>query len=157
MEKGLVSVIVPCYNAEKYVSRFLNSILNQTYKKIQLIIIDDGSTDNTVNILKQYEEIMGKENIEYVIIQQLKNQGQAAAVNKGLKLIKGEFLTGADIDDEYTKEAIEAKVQFFKNNPSYDLVRNECVIKNEESKEIEFYLRIKGRKREKSIKTNFIR
>lgn len=151
MEKGLVSVIVPCYNAEKYVGRFLDSILSQTYKKIQLIVIDDGSTDNTVDILKQYKKIVEKENIEYMIIQQLENQGQAAAVNEGLKFVKGEYLTGADSDDEYTKDCIEKKVKFFENNPSYDFLRNECVIKNEESKKVESYLRIKGKKREKNI------
>ena len=90
MEKGLVSVIVPCYNAEKYIGRFLDSILGQTYKKIQLIVVDDGSTDNTVNILKQYEKNMEKKDIKYIIIQQSKNQGQAAAVNEGLKFVKGE-------------------------------------------------------------------
>ena len=151
MEKGLVSVIVPCYNAERYIGRFLDSILGQTYKKIQLIVVDDGSTDNTVNILKQYEKNMEKKDIKYIIIQQSKNQGQAAAVNEGLKFVKGEYLTGADSDDEYTKDCIEKKVRFFEDNPSYDFVRNECVIKNEESKKIEAYLRIRGKKREKNI------
>ena len=151
MEKGLVSIIIPCYNAQKYVKRFRDSILRQTYKKIQLIIVDDASTDKTVDILKQYKEIMENEIEEYLIIQQLKNQGQAAAVNRGLKFVKGEYLTGADIDDEYTDNAVEQKVLFFENNPFYDFVRNECIMKNEETKKTEFYFRIRGRKKNEKI------
>lgn len=86
----LVSVIIPTYNRAKYVGRAISSAQNQLYKNIEIIVIDDGSTDNTAEIIKQFE------NVHYYY----KNNGrQASARNAGLKIAKGEFLCTLDSDD----------------------------------------------------------
>lgn len=124
MKEGLVSIITPCYNGEKYVEKYLNSILNQTYTKIEVIFINDGSTDNTERIVKNFIKRFEKKGIKLIYIYQ-ENSGQAAALNKGLKIFDGEFLTWPDADDILYNDSIEKRVQFLKNNKQYGLVRNE--------------------------------
>ena len=63
MEEGLVSIITPCFNGERYVEEFFNSILNQTYPKIEVIFVNDGSTDGTGKIAKKYEKNLKKKDI----------------------------------------------------------------------------------------------
>lgn len=121
MIEDLVSIIVPCYNGEKYISRFMESILNQTYKKIELIIIDDGSIDNTKNIIEDFKEKFEKRKIILKYIYQT-NQGQAEALNKGLEVVTGEYLTWVDSDDLLIENCIEKKVIFLKENPRYGFV-----------------------------------
>ena len=96
--KKLVSIITPCYNGEKYVDRFLTSVLNQTYNNIELIFVDDGSTDKTKDVVLSFKEQFEKRGYDLIYIYQ-KNAGQAAAINQGLKVFKGEFLMWIDSDD----------------------------------------------------------
>lgn len=117
MEKPLVSIVTPCFNGEEYVTRFMNSILGQTYPNIELIFVNDGSTDRTENIVRSYKEKYEKKDIKFKYIYQ-ENAGQAAALNKGLKFFSGEFLTWIDSDDEIMPEYIEKKVTFLQYNPS---------------------------------------
>ena len=124
MEEGLVSIITPCFNGERYVEEFFNSILNQTYPKIEVIFVNDGSTDGTEKIAKKYEKKFEEKGYNYTYIYQ-SNAGQAAALNKGLKIFKGEFLTWPDADDILYRDSIEKRVEFLKENIEYDLVRNE--------------------------------
>lgn len=124
MEEGLVSIITPCFNGENYVDEYFNSILNQTYPKVEVIFVNDGSTDSTEKIAKKYEKKIEEKGYKYTYIYQ-NNAGQAAALNKGLKIFKGEFLTWPDADDILYKDSIEKRVKFFKENTEYDLVRNE--------------------------------
>ena len=70
MKEGLVSIITPCYNGEKYVEKYLNSILNQTYTKIEVIFINDGSTDNTERIVKNFIKRFEKKGIKLIYIYQ---------------------------------------------------------------------------------------
>jgi glycosyltransferase involved in cell wall biosynthesis len=126
----LVSVITPCFNGELYISRFLDSILEQTYSNIELILIDDGSTDNTKGIIEDYQQKFVDRGFSVVYIYQ-KNQGQAAAVNRGLKLFKGEYLTWPDSDDLLYKDSIKNKVEFLVNNPEYGFVRTDLSVVNE--------------------------
>lgn len=90
-----VSVIVPVYNAEKYLRRCLDSIVNQTLKEIEVICIDDGSTDNSLEILWNYEKVDKRFKI-YVME---KNQGEYVARNKALELAKGKYIQFVDADD----------------------------------------------------------
>lgn len=104
MEKGLITLIVPCYNVGKTLERFLQSVLKQTYRHIQIVFIDDGSTDNTATILKKYQPIFSSAKMKMQYIYQ-KNAGLGSAINTGLKYIEGEYLCWADPDDFYMKDS----------------------------------------------------
>ena len=93
--KEKISIIVPCYNEEKYIERCINSILSQTLNNIELIIIDDGSKDNTYKICKNYE-IKFPDKIK-IIYQE--NQGQGIARNIGIKYAQGTYIGFVDADD----------------------------------------------------------
>ena len=98
-----VSVIIPVYNTEKYLRECLDSVVNQTLKDIEIICIDDGSTDSSLNILNEYAE----HDDRFTIITQ-ENQGAGAARNRGLKIAKGEYLSFLDADDFLTlKNSLE--------------------------------------------------
>lgn len=146
MEKGLVSIVTPCYNGEEYIDTFAKAVLAQTYSNIELIFVDDGSKDKTKEIINSYKSEFEKKNIRYLYIYQ-ENKGQAAALNTGLKEVKGEFLTWPDSDDILYKNSIEKRVEFFKKNPQYDLVRNEVNIVDFDTKQKvgEFKLKVKDR------------
>jgi glycosyltransferase involved in cell wall biosynthesis len=101
----LVSIITPTYNRANTIERAVNSVLIQTYKNIELIIVDDGSTDNTLEILEKYK------NPSIRIFRHEKNRGVTAAKNSGLNLIKGEWFTILDSDDEIVPEAIETMMK----------------------------------------------
>ena len=127
-----VSIVIPAYNAEEYIERMLNSILNQTYNEIECIIVNDGSTDNTRKILKRYEEIFIQKQKVLKIIEQ-ENGGQAAAVNNGLKYVTGEYFIWADSDDFFEPNAFECMVRYLENNKDVDLVRVNAIIRMEEN------------------------
>lgn len=127
-----VSIIVPAYNAEQYIINCLDSLVNQTYKDIEIIIINDGSTDNTLNIIKDYEKKYKK--IIKIIDQ--KNAGQGAARNRGIKEASGEYVTFVDSDDYVKFEMIEKLYNNLKENNSDVSVGN--IIKKYEDKEILF-------------------
>jgi len=98
----LVSVIIPIYNAEKYLQECLNSVLNQTYPEIEIIAVNDGSTDNSLEILKKYSnklKIISKE-----------NGGAASALNAGINIASGEWIKRLDVDDVLLPEAVEELV-----------------------------------------------
>ena len=92
MEK--ISIIVPVYNAEKYILRCCNSILNQSYKNIELILVNDGSTDKSLEIC---DEICAKD--QRVTLKTIPNQGVAVARNTGLDLASGKYIMFVDADD----------------------------------------------------------
>jgi len=126
MEK-LVSIITPCYNGEKYLEDFLDSLLAQTYNNIEFIFIDDGSKDATKNILFSYQEKFRKKGIHLIYLYQ-RNQGQAAALNVGLKHFKGEYLTWPDSDDIMHEDNIRLKVKFLGENTDCKMVLCESPI-----------------------------
>ena len=94
MEKVMISVIVPVYNVENYLGKCLDSLINQTYKDIEIICINDGSTDNSLNILREYEQMDSR-----IIIIDQKNGGLSNARNIGLKEAAGEYIMFVDSDD----------------------------------------------------------
>ena len=97
-----VSVIIPVYNVEKYLRECIDSILNQTLHELELICVDDGSTDGSLEILQTYEK---KDNRVTVLTQH--NQGAGAARNKGLQIAKGEYLSFLDADDFFAPGMLE--------------------------------------------------
>ena len=128
----MVGVIVPCYNGEKFIDRCFNSILNQTYKNLELIIVNDGSTDNSENIILDYKDVFLRSNIKFKYVYK-RNGGLGSAINKGLKYVTGEYLTLLDIDDYIMPKSIELKVNFLKNNVDYNIVRTNGYYVNEEN------------------------
>ena len=98
-----VSVIVPIYNVEKYLEKCINSLLSQTLEDIQIILVNDGSKDNSGNIAKEYE----KNNKDRVIYVEKENGGLSDARNYGLKYATGDFIAFLDSDDYIEKDAYE--------------------------------------------------
>ncbi len=101
----MVSVIVPVYNAERYLKFTLDSILNQTYRDFELICIDDGSTDESLNILKQYEQKDSR--VRLFFSEDGTNYGVSHARNVGLNHAQGEYILFFDCDDLMEKDQIE--------------------------------------------------
>lgn len=102
MDKDLVSIIIPVYNVEKYIGICLDSIINQTYKNIEIILIDDGSTDNSLKIIKQYQS---KDKRIKVINRE--NKGVLYTRVEGFKIAKGRYITYIDSDDWAENNMIE--------------------------------------------------
>lgn len=131
MQNDLVSVISPCYNVAPYIPRFLDSLLSQTYKKLEIILVNDGSTDETGDVIKSYIPRLEQEGYSVLYIEQ-KNQGLAATINNALKKVTGTFLTWPDPDDWITPDSIEKRVLFLQAHPEVGLVR--CNIEQIEDK-----------------------
>ncbi len=108
----LVSVIMPCYNSSKYLSKSIESVIQQTYGNIELIIIDDCSTDNSLSIINDF--ISKDKRIKLLKLE--KNSGAAIARNKGIKLAKGKFIAFLDSDDYWLKDKLKIQVTFMINN-----------------------------------------
>lgn len=104
--KMLISIIIPTYNRGQWISKTINSVLNQTYRKFEIIVIDDGSTDNTSNILNEF--VKSNSNIRYF---KKINGGCSSARNLGLKYAKGELIAFLDSDDQYLPNALEVLQQ----------------------------------------------
>lgn len=94
-----ISVIVPAYNAENYIKTCLNSLINQTKKEIEIIVINDGSTDNTLDILNEYKNKYG----DAIKVISQKNQGLSVTRNNGIKIAQGKYVAFVDSDD-YIKD-----------------------------------------------------
>lgn len=105
----LVSIIVPVYNAEKYLVDCVNSLLNQTYKNIEIILINDGSTDNSYQIMRKLK----KENNRIITIKQ-KNKGANAARLAGIKKASGDYIMFVDADDWLELNAVETLMKIIK-------------------------------------------
>lgn len=132
---GLVSVIMPIYNAEKYLAEALNSIFAQDYKNIEIVLVDDCSNDNSAKIIADYQQ----EHPEIVYYLQEKNMGAGAARNKALELARGRYAAFLDSDDVWMPSKISRQIELMKekNSPiSYTAI--EMIDKNSKT--------IKGRR-----------
>lgn len=110
----LVSVVIPAYNCENTVRETLESVLQQTYKNIEIIVVNDGSTDHSLDVISQYSgnvTIINKE-----------NGGVAGARNLGIKAAKGEFISFCDADDIWNSEKIEDQINYLNAHPQVDMV-----------------------------------
>ena len=116
----LVSVLVPAYNHEKYILSAINSIIKQTYQNIELIIIDDGSTDKTAQILKELRPACERRFV-HTIIELKKHSGRLSAIKDLIALAQGEFIFFIASDDIAKPFAIEMEVDFLSKNPAYGL------------------------------------
>lgn len=107
----LISVILPVYNGEKYLKEAIESILNQTYTNFEFIIIDDGSKDSSLEIIREYE----KEDERIVVISR-ENKGLIATLNEGMERAKGRYIARMDQDDISLPERFERQIEVMKNN-----------------------------------------
>lgn len=104
----LVSIVIPVHNAEKFISDTVASVKSQTYKNWELILVDDGSKDNSLKLLKDYEENL--ENVKVIHIE--KSVGAARARNEGNKAASGRYITFLDADDLWDPEKLERQIKF---------------------------------------------
>lgn len=110
-----ISVLMPAFNCGKYIGAAINSILNQTFKKFELIIIDDGSTDNTEKVVRSFPDTR-------IVYKKTENKGTSAALNYGLGIAKYTWVARIDADDLNTPERLEKQVNFLNANPDYNVI-----------------------------------
>lgn len=122
----LVSVLIPAYNHENYVQESIQSVIDQTYKNIELIVVDDGSKDNTWQKIQEMKDVCEKRftNIHFETKQ---NEGTCATLNRLISLAEGEYIAILASDDLYKPQLIEKEYEFLSQNPDYTL----CVGDNE--------------------------
>lgn len=123
-----VTVLMPVYNGEKYLKEAIDSILTQTFTDFEFLIINDGSTDKTERIIKSYTDQRIK------LIKNKVNKGIVTALNKGIRLAKGEYIARMDCDDLSLPKRLESEVTFLDKNPEYGLVGTLRYIMNEKRK-----------------------
>ena len=111
----LVTVIIPVYNAEKYVRQSVESILGQTYQNLEVIVVNDGSTDGSESILRQIND-------HRVKLFSQGNSGVAAALNKAVESTQGKYIARQDADDISLSTRIEMEVEFLERNPAVGIV-----------------------------------
>ena len=114
----LVSVVMPVYNAEKFLAEAIESILTQTFSDFELIIVDDGSTDGSAGIIQAYDE--RDDRIHSVQLDM--NEGVASARNRGTALSSGKYIAAMDCDDISLPERLQQQVEFLESHPAIDAV-----------------------------------
>ncbi len=119
--QGKISVIIPIYNTQKYLDQCLQSVLNQKYKNVQIILINDGSTDNSLSIAKKYSE-----NNDDIILIDKENGGLSSARNAALKYLKGEFTVFLDSDDFYCDDDFLFNLINYSKENHCDIVCTNC-------------------------------
>lgn len=122
----LISVIIPTYNCGRYIKRAVDSIMQQTFNNFEIIIVDDGSDDNTKEMLA--DSLVKNNKIKYIF--QI-NQGHAIARNRGVKEARGEFIAFLDADDYWDPRKLEKQLEVFNKNPAIDLVHSNVYVFNE--------------------------
>lgn len=103
VEAGVISVIMPCYNASRFLRSSVNSVMEQSYSSVELIVVDDGSTDNSLTMLEELAE----QHDQRITVLRQKNQGPYAARNRGLRHARGQFIAFLDADDLWENDCLE--------------------------------------------------
>lgn len=127
MDNYKISVILPVYNSAMYLGKAVESILNQTYKEFELIIIDDGSTDNSVDIIKKYTE-------ERVKFFQSENKGCSYQRNFGLSIAQNKLIALMDSDDISQPTRFEEQINILRSHSDISIVGTNCMVMNEDGK-----------------------
>ncbi len=128
INKPLVSIITPCYNSAKYIGETIESVLNQNYTNWEMIIVDDISTDNTVEVVRNYQK--KDERIKFYVLSE--KGGASLARNKAIKESKGKYIAFLDSDDVWKKEKLSKQVEFMENH-NYDFTYHNYELIDENS------------------------
>lgn len=145
---SLVSVIMPTYNRAKYIGKAIESVLSQTYKNFEIIIIDDGSTDNTKEVLKNY---LLDQRIKYIYQQ---NQKVSKARINGISNVSGKYIALLDSDDIWMdNNKLEKQINFLEKNPEYVLVSGGIIRVDENGNELS---RIKNPEKDKELRDGML-
>ena len=123
-----VSIITPSYNKGQFIEETIQSVLNQTYQNIEFIVMDGGSTDETLDILKKYGSLLSWKSEQ--------DSGQSDAINKGWKSAKGEIIAYLNADDIYYSTTVETVVNYFNDHPETKIIYGDGVLTDESGKEI---------------------
>lgn len=118
VSQPLVSVVIPCYNHEKFVQDCIQSVINQTYQNIELIVIDDGSKDNSVTKIQEMLQLCKVRFVRFEF-RSRENRGVSLTLNEALEWCRGEYISPIASDDQMLKYKIDVQVQFLSNNPNY--------------------------------------
>ena len=130
MNKPEISVVMPAYNAANYIAESIQSLINQTYSDWELIVVNDGSTDNTVEIINKFTA-----DSRIKLISQ-KNQGVSAARNSGINASRGNYISFLDADDIFMPDNLKLKLEAMKNVPDADYVYSDIIDCDSEMKEM---------------------
>ncbi len=125
-----ISVILPVYNGEKFVRSAIESILNQTFPDFELILIDDGSTDQTGEIIQSIQD----ERIQ--LVEHTQNQGLISSLNQGIALARGEYVARMDADDISLPDRFERQVEFLRAHPRVGVLGNQVRFLNENLEQV---------------------
>lgn len=136
--RNRVSLIVPCYNVEKYLEDFIASVITQTYKNLEVILVNDGANDATTQMLRDAVPRLEAEGYVVKLIEQA-NKGLGGAVDAGLKYFTGEFLMWPDPDDWLMPYSLERRVALMHDNPDVGLLRSNAKLFVEERQEFDGY------------------
>ena len=123
MVEGLVSVITPCYNGEKFLSETIESVISQSYPHWEMLIVDDGSTDGSASVAKKYAAMDSR-----ITVMKQRNKGSAAARNKGIRHANGQYFALLDSDDLWDPHFLEKQIAFMREKNavcvccSYDMI-----------------------------------
>ena len=115
-EEPIISIILPVFNAEEYLMHALKSILLQTVENWELILIDDGSTDNSFEICNSIDDK------RFIRVKNNKNYGHSYSCNRGIEIAKGKYITRMDADDISFPNRLETQLKFMENNPDVDAI-----------------------------------
>ncbi|HXF86582.1 MAG TPA: glycosyltransferase family 2 protein [Anaerolineales bacterium] len=125
----LVSIVTPSFNQARYIEATIQSVLSQDYPRIEYLIVDGGSTDGTVDIIRKYES-----KLAWWVSEQ--DKGQTDAINKGFARANGEILAWLNSDDTYEPGAVSAAVRYLQEHPEIGMVYGDCNYINEEGRVI---------------------
>lgn len=150
--KPMVSVVTPTYNRADFLAEAIDSVLAQTYTRFEMIIVDDGSTDGTRELVERYSD---DPRIRYFYQE---NQGQSVARNWGIAEAKGEFVCFLDSDNAWFPHKLERSLDVFRANPSVDIVYGDNVLIDEHGRESgrDSMVRHSGRITSELLKDNFV-
>jgi glycosyltransferase involved in cell wall biosynthesis len=132
IEQPLVSVVIPCYDAEQYVEDAVRSIMKQSYTNLEIITIDDCSTDNTLSVLKK----LCAEDSRIVLLLNEKNLGLVSTLNKGISSTRGKYVARMDADDISMPDRISIQVKYLEANGSVGMCGANYILIDEKAKEI---------------------
>ena len=153
MQSPLISIITASYNYEQYIAAAIESVLNQTYTNWELIIIDDGSKDNSVNIIKEY--CMHEERIKLFQHENGENKGLAETLKLGIQKSQSEWVAFLEADDTITPDYLEKKLNIIKLYPDVDFIFNDINIVTSIRKVKKSYEKYSRKQKKHILKQNY--